>query len=76
MVALTTLQQTTWAGRLPNVTTDQVFWAKQADFQPLIDAGYAREWIEGTDGPLPPPEPAYTVHGSPGLAAGTTNASF
>jgi len=74
MVALVELQQTSWAGRLPNVAPGKPFWCKPLDSELLINAGYAREWIQG-DPPMPPPEPPYTVHGSPGLAAGTTNAS-
>jgi hypothetical protein len=74
MVALTTLQQTAWSGRLPNVQTGHPFWCKQRDVQPLIDAGYAREWVAG-DPAAPPAEPPYTAHGSAGIATGTTNAS-
>jgi hypothetical protein len=74
MTALTELQQTSWAGRLPNVAPGQPFWCKPVDMQPLVDAGYARPWTEG-DPPAPLPEPPWTAHGIPGIAAGTTNAS-
>jgi hypothetical protein len=74
MTALTELRRIAWSGRLPNVVAGQPFWAKRSDYQPLIDAGYARAWADG-DPPAPAPEPPWTVHGSPGLATGTTNAS-
>jgi hypothetical protein len=74
MTALTELQQTAWSGRLPDVAPGQPFWCKQSDVTPLINAGYAREWTEG-DPAAPPPEPPYTAHGIPGIAAGTSNAS-
>lgn len=74
MVALTRLQQTAWSGRLPDVQAGSPFWCKQRDVQPLIDAGYAREWVQG-DPPAPPAEPPHTAHGSPGVATGTSNAS-
>lgn len=73
MTALTTLQQTSWAGRLPNVSPGQAFWCKPVDVQPLISAGYAVTAPPGTPAPLP--EPSLTAHGIPGIAAGTTNAS-
>lgn len=74
MTALTLLQQTAWSGRLPNVQPGATFWCKPVDVAPLTSAGYARAWQAG-DPPAPPWEPPWTVHGSPGLAAGTTNAS-
>jgi hypothetical protein len=74
MTALVPLQQTSWAGRLPNVAPGQPFWAKPHDVQPLASAGYARAWQQG-DPPAPAPEPRFTAHGTPGVAAGTTNAS-
>ena len=74
MTALVQLQQTTWAGRLPNVAAGQAFWCKPGDVTPLTSAGYARAWQAG-DPPAPPFEPPYTAHGIPGIAAGTTNAS-
>lgn len=74
MTALTELQQTAWSGRLPNVAPGQPFWCKQQDVGPLTSAGYARAWQQG-DPVAPLPEPPYTAHGTPGIAAGTTNAS-
>jgi len=74
MLALVELQQTGWAGRLPNVAAGDPFWAKPRDAELLINAGYAREWTQG-DPPMPAPEPPYTAHGTPGVAVGTTNAS-
>jgi hypothetical protein len=74
MVALTELQQTSNAGRLPNVKAGHSFWCKYSDVAPLTSAGYARAWQPG-DPPAPLPEPPYTAHGIPGIAAGTTNAS-
>lgn len=74
MTALTPLQQTTWAGRLPNVAAGQPFWCKQIDVLPLMSAGYARAWQAG-DPPAPPWEPPHTANGIPGIAAGTTNSS-
>lgn len=74
MTALVPLQQTSWAGRLPNVAPGQPFWCKPIDVTPLTSAGYARAWQAG-DPVAPAWEPAYTAHGIPGIAAGTTNAS-
>lgn len=73
MVALTELSQASWAGRLPNVTTGEAFWASPIDAPGLIAAGYAEIAPEGTV--APPPEPRWTVHGSPGFGAGTSNSS-
>lgn len=74
MTALVQLQQTSWAGRLPNVAPGQPFWCKPADVAALESAGYARAWQAG-DPPAPPFEPPWTAHGIPGIAAGTSNAS-
>lgn len=74
MVALTTLFQAAWSGRLPNVTNGQSFWAKYEDSTGLIAAGYARLWQAG-DPPAPPPEPKNTAHGIAGVGAGTRNSS-
>lgn len=73
LVALVELQQTGWAGRLPNVQVGGSFWCKPVDVEPLISAGYARPWVNGD--PVIAPEPPYTAHGTPGIAAGTSNAS-
>jgi hypothetical protein len=74
MTALVELQQTSWAGRLPNVAIGQPFWCKYSEVAPLTSAGYARAWQAG-DPPAPLPEPKFTAHGTAGVAAGTTNAS-
>ena len=75
LVALQDLTQACWAGRLPNVTAGQTFWASVVDAPSLIAAALARPWVQGTDGALPPPEPRYMAHGAAGLGAGTSNAS-
>ena len=74
MVALTTLFQAAWSGRLPNVTSGQPFWAKYEDSTGLVAAGYARAWQSG-DPPMPPPEPPNTAHGIAGVGAGARNSS-
>lgn len=73
MVALSELSQASWSGRLPNVTAGDPFWASSRDVPSLIAAGLAEVAPEGTT--APPPEPAYTAHGSPGFGAGTSNSS-
>lgn len=75
MVALRPLIQASWGGRLPNVTVGETFWASAADAGWLAANGYARAWVAGSDGPLPPPEPRWTAHGSAGFGAGTSNSS-
>lgn len=40
----------------------------------LISGGWAEIAPEGTI--APPAEPRFTVHGSPGFAAGTSNSSY
>lgn len=68
------LTQSCWAGRLPDVVgVGDAFWASPIDAPGLIAAGYAEIAPEGTV--APPPEPAYTAHGSPGFGAGTSNSS-
>jgi hypothetical protein len=57
------------------VTAGQPFWASLRDAPILIAAGQARAWVQGTDPPMPPAEPAKTVHGSAGFAAGASNSS-
>lgn len=74
MVALTTLFQASWAGRLPDVTSGQAFWAKYSDSVGLIAAGYARLWQAG-DPAAPPIEPPNTAHGIAGIGAGSSNNS-
>lgn len=73
MIALTGLSQSSWAGQLPPVTTGDAFWAASRDVPGLIASGYAEIAPEGTV--APPAEPRFTVHGSPGFGAGTSNSS-
>lgn len=73
MLALAELSQSAWSGRLPNVANGEAFWASSRDVPSLIAAGLAEIAPNGTV--APPVEPAYTAHGSPGFAAGTSNAS-
>lgn len=73
MIALTDLSQSSWAGRLPNVGANEAFWASARDAVSLVAAGQAE--YAPPDTVAPPPEPAWTVHGSPGFAAGTSNSS-
>jgi hypothetical protein len=74
MVALTVLAQSTWQGRRPDVQAGQSFWARHADHDGLVAGNLARDWQPG-DPAAPSIEPPWTVHGQPGLAKGTTNAS-
>jgi len=73
MVALAELSVSSWAGRLPDVTVGEAFWASSRDVPSLVAAGLAE--LAPPDTVAPPVEPAYTAHGSPGFAAGTSNAS-
>jgi hypothetical protein len=73
MVALQPLEQGTWAGRLPNVGVNEAFWASGRDAVSLVAAGLAEYAPDGTI--APPPEPAFTAHGTPGFGAGTSNSS-
>lgn len=73
MIALTDLSRSSWAGRLPNVHDGDPFWASASDAVSLVAAGQAEYAPDGTV--APPPEPAYTAHGTPGFAAGTSNSS-
>jgi hypothetical protein len=73
MVALTRLAQATWAGRLPDVTIGEAFWASSIDAPSLAAAGLAEYAPEDTV--APPPEPRWTAHGSAGFGAGTSNSS-
>jgi hypothetical protein len=73
MVALKPLAQAAWAGRLPNVTAGEAFWAAARDVAQLTAGGWAQAAPPGT--PAPPPEPPHTVHGTPGVGAGTSNSS-
>jgi hypothetical protein len=73
MIALTDLSRSSWAGRLPNVHLNDPFWASARDAVSLVAAGQAEYAPDGTV--APPPEPAHTVHGTPGFGAGTSNSS-
>ena len=73
MIAQAGLTQSSWAGRLPNVTDGQVFWASSRDAPGLVADGQAIYAPPGT--PAPPVEPPYTAHGTPGFAAGTSNST-
>jgi len=73
MIALVPLSQAAWSGRLPDIGANEAFWATSRDAVSLVAAGYAEYAPDGTV--APPPEPAWTVHGSPGFAAGTSNSS-
>ena len=73
LVALQPLYQASWSGRLPDVSTGEAFWASSLDAPNLIAAGLAEP--APPDTVAPPVEPRWTVHGSPGFAAGTSNAS-
>jgi hypothetical protein len=73
MVSVVPLSQQSWAGQLQNVGTGQPFWASSRDVPGLVAAGQAVYAPSGT--PAPPVEPAYTAHGTPGFAAGTSNSS-
>jgi hypothetical protein len=75
MVSLSSepLYQAAWSGRLPNVAIGEAFWASSRDVPGLLAAGLAELAPEGT--PAPPAEPAWTAHGQPGFAAGTSNSS-
>lgn len=73
MLALADLSRSTWAGRLPDVTTGEAFWASSRDVSSLTTAGLAE--IAPANTVAPPPEPRYTAWGSPGFGAGTSNSS-
>lgn len=67
------LYQSTPAGRLPNVSEGQAFWASSLDAPGLVAAGLAEIAPEGTI--APPVEPAWTANGVAGFAAGSSNSS-
>ena len=73
MVALAGLSQSSWAGRLPDISDGEAFWASSRDVPGLIAAGLAE--LAPPDTVAPPVEPAYTAHGSPGFGAGTSNST-
>ncbi len=72
MIALTELEQSTQAGRLPEVAAGRPFWAKANQAAELVAAGLAAYAPTGTQ---LRPEPPYTVSEVPGFARGTSNAS-
>jgi hypothetical protein len=71
MVSLQDLSQQAWSGKLPPVTVGQPFWATSRDVPSLVSSGLAQLAPAGTT--EPPAEPAWTVRGQPGFAAGTSN---
>lgn len=73
MIALAGLSQSSWAGRLPNISDGAAFWASSRDVPSLVAAGLAEIAPNGTV--APPVEPAWTAHGSPGFGAGTSNST-
>ena len=74
MIALVDgLNVSSWSGRLPDVRIGDAFWAPARNAVSLVAAGQAEYAPDGTI--APPPEPAFTVHGTPGFAAGTSNSS-
>ena len=73
MIALEPLSQSSWAGKLPNVSVSEPFWASSRDVPGLIAAGLAE--LAPPNTVAPPVEPAWTAHGSPGFGAGTSNST-
>lgn len=67
------LNVSAWSGRLPNVNAGEAFWAPARNAVSLVAAGQAEYAPDGTI--APPPEPPHTVHGTPGVGAGTSNSS-
>lgn len=73
LLALQPLSRSSWAGRLPNLATGDPFWSDSREAPGLIAAGQAE--IAPPNTVAPHPEPAHTVHGTPGFGAGTSNSS-
>lgn len=73
LVALQPLTQSAWSGPLPDVSAGDPFWASSREAPTLVADGYAEYPPPGTV--APPPEPAWTVRGTPGFGAGTSNCS-
>ena len=66
------LEQSGWAGRLPEVQAGRPFWASTDQAAELVAAGLAAYAPTGTQlRPVPP----FTVSEVPGFARGTSNAS-
>jgi hypothetical protein len=72
MIALTELEQSTQAGRLPEMQAGEVFWARTDQAAELVASGLAAYAPSGTQ---LRPEPPWTVSMTPGPARGTSNAS-
>jgi hypothetical protein len=72
MIALRELEQSTRAGRLPEVLAGHPFWARSRDAAGLVAAGLA---VYAPTGTQLRPEPPYTVSEVPGFARRTSNAS-
>ena len=66
------LEQSSQAGRLPEVQAGEVFWARTDQAAELVAGGMAAYVPAGTQ---LRPEPPYTVSEVPGFARGTSNAS-
>ena len=73
LLSLQPLSQQSWAGQLTPVAANEPFWASSRDAPGLVAAGQAVYAPAGTIAPQV--EPAFTAHGSPGFAAGTSNAT-
>jgi hypothetical protein len=72
MTAITTLRQNTAVGYLGAIQPGTTFWASAADAPNLLANSMA---IIAPPGATARPEPPLTAHGTPGIAAGTSNAS-
>ena len=71
LVALVELEQSGWAGRLPEVMPGSALWARTDQAAELAAAGLAAYAPATT--PLPPWEPSHTAHQTPGVGAATSN---
>jgi hypothetical protein len=71
MVALVELEQSGWAGRLPEVAASQPLWVRTDQAAELVAAGLAAYAPATT--PLPPWELSHTAHQTPGVGAATSN---
>ena len=71
MIALVELEQSGWAGCLPEVMPGSAFWVRTDQAAELVAAGLAAYAPSGTQ---LRPEPPWTVSMTPGLARGTSNA--
>jgi hypothetical protein len=72
LIALVTLEQSTRAGRLPDVAPGSPFWARTDQAVGLVAGGLAAYAPAGTQ---LRPEPPGTVSSTPGLGAATSNCS-